>query len=194
MKNKLVKISLGFIATMFLGVFIQSCCTDEFHICSTLDFLIHTDENGDLVQFNKNTDDGIDTSYNHFNFALSATSDKVEKSCGIVVPFISSAHATSCDYQVVDSIPRSNVNLSLDRDITFDNTVVPAGSNLLSHPATQNAISYTADYFYSYNAIIKMDSANLAKLQFDTGYYQVSVSTTTTNGTKGAASRQVLFK
>lgn len=198
MKSKLIKISLGLIGLIFLGVMIQSCCRDktEYKICE-ISMQIDSYYGGDdsLSYFNINTEDQIDTSYNQFNYSLQGLVTPVGDVCRIPLPFINTVYAFQpCPLKIVDSIPRKNINLSFDRDISYNGNVIAAGTNLMSDANLSNALEY--DYYseQSYSGRIFMDSTNFTLLQLDTGYYKMNMTTTTIFGNKQQFEKKVLFK
>ena len=67
---------------MGIGIFIQSCCSDEGHKICDLQFQMSNFGGKDsLAFFNQNLEDNIDTSYNHFEYVFSANVVELDKSC-----------------------------------------------------------------------------------------------------------------
>ena len=194
MKNKLVKILALYVAALTTGIVAQSCCSKKEKKICTISFAVSAYDiaNRDL---NQNIDDGIDTSYNQFRFTIDGQIIDASSTCKVGIPFMNSAYAFQpCLPRILDSIPRANINLSLNRDITYNGNIVNAGSNLMTDPSIRNAIDYEYLNYNSFNGTISMDSTNYSQLVVDTGYYEITLNASSATGTTHIQTRQVLLR
>ncbi len=194
MKNKLLKILALYGAALTIGIVVQSCCRNQESKICNISFTTAANSSV-LTNLNRNFNDGIDTSYNQFGFSIDGQIIDESATCKIAIPFIHSAYAFQpCLPRILDSIPRANINLSLDRDITFNGNVVGAGSNLMTDAIIGSAIDYDYLNYYIFNGSISMDSTNYSQLVLDTGYYEVTLSARSVTGATDIQTRKVLLK
>jgi len=144
---------------------------------------------------NQNLEDGMDTSYGQFSFNLLGDNIFEGDVCRNFIPFINTAYAFQpCENNVVDSITRSNITFSLNRDIIFNGQTITAGNDLMKHASIGSYLKYTYTTYSRYEGRLYIDSADYPLLQLSNGVYSVTVTTKSASGHSKIISKNILFQ
>jgi len=165
---KLLKKGILFYLTiMLVSIIVQGCCENKIEIVGNGDMYIAQIDNNrsDTIrdQFSLDLILEVEYGYNMLND----------------LAIINSSYATSCDETYVNEMDQATLQLTCDKNLTYDGELFEANTNLSS--INELVIRYQ-DYEGSIN--IQFLSDFLEKAEFDTGDHEFEISIETEDGMK----------
>ncbi len=184
-------ISLSVFALVILPLMLIPACEDwltyEVTICD-VELLANPEEG-----FWDNQDTVISMTE---DIAFWVLSDPGQATCWAPsIPFVNTAYATSPCARYTNSLSQSTFDLCFDREITFENEIIAANTNLFRHPeiAAEILVEINADCDW-YNCLLTFSPALRNAITFDTGEYLVSFSCETSDDRQVEDSVRVIFR
>ena len=197
MLRKSLYISLSLFLLFFGSTLLfQSCKRCKEKVCN---FTFNVSDAYEEDSLNRNTRDGIDTSLTGIHFSYIAFNEPNNPACAWQNFGFNSVYAFTKYCEVLNSIINDSYVISFDRDINFNNTNIPAGTNLVKYSAFKNnwEIENTGESIGG-NAnilgIIKLDTALSNQILFDTGKYNVTFGFSTDDGQEIRGKLDVVYK
>ncbi len=147
---------------------------------------------------NLNLDDGIDTSLNGMHFTFLAFNEQDNPACTYHNIGFSSAYAFTKHCKVLNPILPESYIVRLDKDIRFNSDTIPAGTNLINHPAfkshwIKNSFEWGKNNV-SIEGSIVLNSTIYNQIVFDPVIYNVEFGFSTEDGQSLRKTLDVVYK
>lgn len=193
-KSLILSLSV-FILLFALTVLFQSCKCEQ-KVCN---FTFNVSDAYEEDTLNRNINDGIDTSLKGIHFSFIAFNEANNPACAWESLGFSSAYATTIYCKVLNPIVANSYIVSLDRDISFNSTNIPAGTNLINYTAfkdhwTIDNVDEGARGSATIFGIVKLDTTLSNQIQFDTAKYNVTFGFSTSDGQDMRGNLDVIYK
>lgn len=196
MIKKTLLLSAAFFGLFFsLSILFQSCGCEE-KVCS-FKFQAYDFYKGTEDSLNTNWEDGIDTSLNKMNVYFALSHDVVNPACAWQNIGFNSAYAFTQYCEVTNAIISDSYFLKLDRDLVFNTTTIPAGTNLVTDPSLKDHWTIESREGFKGSQLvgsILLDSAITQMIQFDTGAYELEFGLSTDDGQNLNGNLDVIYK
>lgn len=163
--RKISKAVFFYLSLILISLVIQSCCNSEY--------IINGDGELRAYQLDYTQIDTIDSEFLLISYFASEV-------IGMNNDFsiIPTSYATSCDYAFSNSLDKSTAELTLDKDIVFDNETITAGTNIIS----STGITFDNGASYGAEMEIKFTQEFLDKVVFQKESYIFKVNISTDDG------------
>lgn len=121
----------------------------------------------------------LDTISNSFTILIEPEIEVAGTLHDIQLGLMTSAYATSCDYEFTNRLLTDEIVITSTRDFIFEGETISANSNFIN---LAGITSYIIEIGETYQLIISFDSSFIENAEFVPGDYTLSVDVTTEEG------------